>query len=147
MRPVFNRRHWILFLGAALGGLTIIWSGTAADGPVRNDEPPVARHPERLELEPPEGVTLYGGADIESRVDRRGVVFVAATGETADGFGAVMWKQVPSGKGWESESINLGGVFPGGRGSLSVEGDGRLYLTHWGKESQCYRVRVPGWTP
>jgi hypothetical protein len=103
---------------------------------------------ERIELIPPDGYELYGGADIESRVDREGKIFVAATGETPRGFGGLMWMQRRDSQGnWKAEAIDLGELYPGGRGSLSVEEDGGLYLTQWGHKSQAWRIRIPQWKP
>jgi hypothetical protein len=103
---------------------------------------------ERLELVPPEGYELYGGADIESRVDGAGRIFVAATGETSRGFGGLMWMQQPDGEGgWKSTPIEIGELYPGGRGSLSVESDGHLYLTQWGQKSKAWRLRIAAWKP
>lgn len=103
---------------------------------------------ERIELIPPDGYELYGGADIESRVDREGTIFVAATGETPRGFGGLMWMQRRDSHGdWKAEAIDLGELYPGGRGSLSVEEDGGLYLTQWGHKSQAWRIRIPQWKP
>jgi hypothetical protein len=103
---------------------------------------------ERWELVPPEGYELYGGADIESRVDGAGKIFVSATGETSRGFGGLMWVQQADGAGgWKSTPIDLGELYPGGRGSLSVENDGQLYLTQWGHKSQAWRLRIAAWKP
>jgi hypothetical protein len=143
MRSVPSRNLTVVSL-AILGFVTVLAILSAASAEPATPEVEL----ERIELVPPDGYELYGGADIESRVDRDGTIFVAATGETPRGFGGLMWMQRRDSHGnWKAEAIDLGELYPGGRGSLSVEQDGRLYLTQWGHKSQAWRIRIPQWKP
>jgi hypothetical protein len=135
-----------VLLTLVAGALAVaMWYGKRPTALTADDTPTAI---ERIELVPPQGYELYGGADLESRIDGAGNIFVAATGETSRGFGGLMWLQKPDGKGgWTSTPIDLGELYPGGRGSLSVESDGQLYLTQWGEKSQAFRLRIPAWKP
>lgn len=103
-------------------------------------------YPAQLKLIAPKGVTLDPSAPISSRTDRTGTVYVAATGRTDKGTSAIVWRQRQRQRNtYESQLIDLGAIYPGGHGTLSLEADGNLYLTTFGEDGIPFRVRVPGW--
>jgi|FLYN01.1.fsa_nt_gi hypothetical protein len=99
-----------------------------------------------MQLPFPPGFIPHHGSSPSSYTDGSGTLYYSAVGPYAGRYGVVVFRLPP--KSGQSQIVPLERVF-NARGILSVDTDGRLYLTGCedGRPSEVHRIPVPGWVP